>query len=174
MSDELFTLKPKFNFWVMLFPNLFAAIIVVFIAFSVSPLLARFITDLAGALHVSEFLILGLLHLFVFLVAFVTIMFAYYMNYQATTYSVYENKIDFEQGFINHQFTTINMTDIRELHCEQNFIQRMAHLGTIKIVTAANSASSQTGVSFNDIENVYDIYDKLKKLHENKTSNQHE
>ena len=94
-------------------------------------------------------------------------------NFEVTNYKIYQDRIEFEEGFINHGYTVLKLADIKEIHLTQNFIQRREELGTIKFVTAANSSYSMIGVgmagiAFKDIENSLAIYTKIKQLHENK------
>ena len=89
-------------------------------------------------------------------------------NFEATTYKVYKDRVEFEEGYINHKYTSIRMEDVKEIHLLQNFIQRKAELGTIKFVTAANNSTSSTGVCFQDIKNSNAVYAKIKQIHENK------
>ena len=88
-------------------------------------------------------------------------------NYEVTNYKVYNDRIEFEEGFINHKYTTILMVDIKEIHLEQNFIQRQAEVGSVRFVTAANNSTTSTGVYFRDIQNPIDVYTKVKQIHEN-------
>ena len=89
-------------------------------------------------------------------------------NFEATTYKVYADRIEFEEGFINHKYTVINMQDIKEIHLTQNFVQRWVGLGTIRFVTAANVTEGMSGVRFRCIENSKDIYTKVKQIQEGK------
>ena len=59
------------------------------------------------------------------------------------------------------------MVDIKEIHLDQNFIQRQAEVGTIRFVTAANNSTTSTGVCFRDITNSMAVYAKVKQIHEN-------
>ena len=59
------------------------------------------------------------------------------------------------------------MADIKEIHLNQNFIQRKAELGTIRFTTAANNSTTNTGICFRDIQNSMAIYAKIKQIHEN-------
>ena len=84
-------------------------------------------------------------------------------NYEVTSYKVYPDRVEFEEGFINHKYTTIKMEDIKEIHFVQNFIQRGHGIGTIKFITAANNPQSFTGVAFKDVENPNYIYQKVRQ-----------
>ena len=95
------------------------------------------------------------------------LMFMDRKNYEVTNYKIYNDRIEFEEGFINHKYTTIRMVDIKEIHLDQNFIQRKAEIGTIRFVTAANNSTTSTGVCFRDITNSMAVYAKVKQIHEN-------
>ena len=90
-----------------------------------------------------------------------------YLNYKATTYKVYDDRIEFEEGFINHKYTTLKWVDIKEIHFTQNFLQCIFGIGHIKFITAANTGYNgyNDGIKFRDIQNPKDIYDQLKKVH---------
>ncbi|MBO7556132.1 MAG: PH domain-containing protein [Alphaproteobacteria bacterium] len=87
-------------------------------------------------------------------------------NYDVTVYKTYRDRIEFEEGFINHKYTVIKMADIKEIRLTQNFLQRKVRLGTISFVTAANTYPTATGICFKDIENSADVYAEIKQLHE--------
>lgn len=85
------------------------------------------------------------------------------LNYNATHYDIYSDRIEFVEGFVNHKHTTINFYDVKEVHLTEGFIQRQFNLGSIKLVTAANTGVN-TGISLNDIENSNVIYKKIRLL----------
>lgn len=85
------------------------------------------------------------------------------LNYNATKYDIYADRIEFIEGFINHKYTTINFYDVKEVHLTKGFIQRQFGLGSINLVTAANTGIN-TGISLNDIENSNAIYKKIRLL----------
>ena len=89
-------------------------------------------------------------------------------NFEVTSYKLYPDRIEFEEGFINHKFVTIKMEDIKEIHLDQDFFHRLYNLGCIRFVTAANDSMSTTGLLFRDIENSLAVYTKVKQVHENK------
>ena len=79
------------------------------------------------------FFMAKMLYLVISLLAILITEFAIYMNYRATDYKVSEDKIEFNEGFINHQSMTVKFKDIKEIHLTQSFIQRIFKLGTIRI-----------------------------------------
>ena len=95
----------------------------------------------------------------------VVLLFSYLdkKNFEVTNYKIYNDRIGFDEGFINHKHTSILFKDIKEIHLDQNFIQRKYNIATIRFVTP----SVNLGVKFQDIENAQDVYTKVKEIHDN-------
>lgn len=165
MSEDLvMEIKPKFNLFARIFSeNLFIALFIsYFVWYGLSFVFMSMLqnsTDKTGTW--------ASLFWCSYLVIFLLLLFNNLLNYLATRYTVYNNRIDFEEGFIDHKNTTINLKDIREIHLTRSLIQRFFGLGTIRFVTAANTAESTSGVKFNDIQNSREVYEKVRELHEN-------
>ena len=90
-------------------------------------------------------------------------------NYNATEYLVYSDRIEFQEGFINSQFTVLKLSNVQEIHIRKSFLQKLYGLGTIRFVTSANalfsnSGINSTGIEFIDITNADTIYKKIKDL----------
>lgn len=91
-------------------------------------------------------------------------------KYKATEYTVYNSRIEFTEGFINLQDTTLMIKDIKEIYLRRSFIQNFYDLGTIRFVTAANAPATKessiykTGINFRDIKNSKTIYTEIKRL----------
>lgn len=101
-----------------------------------------------------------------YLVSIVILGFLDKKNFEVTSYKVYNDKIDFEEGFINHKHSSILFKDVKEIHLDQNFIQRKYNVATIRFITAANNPMGETSIRFQDIENVQYVYTKVKEIHE--------
>lgn len=84
-------------------------------------------------------------------------------NFEVTSYKIYNDRIGFDEGFINHKHISILFKDIKEIHLDQNFIQKKYNIATIRFVTP----SVNLGVKFQDIENAQDVYAKVKEIHDN-------
>ncbi|MEI8128219.1 MAG: PH domain-containing protein [bacterium] len=99
-------------------------------------------------------------------------------NYKFTEYIIYDDRIEFHEGFINTKFTTLSLIDIKEFHLEKSFFQKFWDLGTIRFITAANSNAPKsfgvydTGVNFRDIQNSSEVYAEIKKLMETQKAKQ--
>lgn len=105
--------------------------------------------------------------LMVDVIVIIFVLLSDYLNYNATIYKVFDDRIEFEEGFINHKYATLKWIDIKEIHFTQNFLQRMFGIGHIKFITAANTGYNgyNDGIKFRDIQKPKEIYDKLKRLH---------
>jgi len=165
MNENLIMeLKPKFNLIAVICSNLLVILITCLLLLSMFGPLFAISVEKNGGDAVRAFILssVGIVALILFLVVLNTLM-----NYLATRYTVYNNRIDFEEGFIDHKNTTINLKDIREIHLTRSLIQRICGLGTIRFVTAANTSDSTSGVKFNDIQNSRKVYEQVRELHEN-------
>ena len=173
MNEEiLLQVKPKYIWWIRALNKVCNPVgIVIFLmifAYIGVPLL--FLPDVLkesyGMSYICSIsLIIIALCLFLALIINIAIFFDK-KNFEVTNYKVYNDRIEFEEGFINHKYTTIQLKDIKEIHLEQNFFQRKAELGSIRFVTAANNSTTNTGVYFRDIENSKYVYAKVKEIHE--------
>ena len=171
-TEILLEIKPKYIDWVRTFsilcsPGCITTIIMFLCGFPITALVAELLMELLNINFVISLIITIILFLSLFLAGFALALFFDRKNYEVTTYRVFSDRIEFEEGFINHKYTTIRMADIKEIHLDQNFIQRKAELGTIRFTTAANNSTTNTGICFRDIQNSMAIYAKIKQIHEN-------
>ena len=173
-NEILIEVKPKFNNLVRLFSVnlLFAAgavyvisMFLFFILLAFSALLPK-ISILLG--QETSFMAICIFEFLLFITVLPLFLWLNKKNYEVTSYKVYSDRIEFEEGFINHKCTTIKICDVKEIHWTQNFLQRFANLATIRFVTPANNSATFSGVTFMDIENSKYIYAKLKQIQENK------
>ncbi len=171
-TEILLEIKPKYIDWVRTYailcsPGCITTLIIFLCGFPITALIAELLVELFNINFVMSLAITIILFLSLFLAGFALALFFDRKNYEATSYRVFGDRIEFEEGFINHKYTTIKMADIKEIHLDQNFIQRKAELGTIRFTTAANNSTSCTGICFRDIQNSMAIYAKIKQIHEN-------
>ena len=162
MKELLLELKPKFNALVRY--TFFLNIICSFGAAYIFSMLILF--TVLFQLKLPENLLFGaygVSYALLFLLSLMIIVAMDKKNFEVTSYKVYDDKIEFEEGFINHKYKTVKFADVKEIHHEQNFFQRKVGLGTIKFVTAAN-VGTRTGISFADIENSNEVYLKVKEI----------
>ena len=144
MSDEIILeVKPKYVNYVYFSQDFVSSLIIAtFISFTIGEFLFHL-----GLLWVI------ILFITIFIFSLGLNLFFIKKNLEAISYRIYSDKIDFEEGFINHN------------HLIQNYLQRFANIGTIKFITAASS-SSLTGLTFTDVENPREIYMKAKQVFE--------
>lgn len=156
MEEKLFSLKPEF----ILSKNIGINFIM---AFPVGVLAG--ITCLSWS-TMAIIIISGVTCFLWLFIAFINEKF----NYEATEYVVYASRIEFKEGFINLQDTTLMIKDIKEIYLRRSFIQNFYNLGTIRFVTAANAPAAKesniykTGINFRDIKDSVLIYNEIKKL----------
>ena len=81
-------------------------------------------------------------------------------QYNNSYYDFYKTKIVYKDKFMNVSETEIKYKHIREISIRQNFIQKFFNIGNIVLVTSAE----QGFIYIKDIENVYDIYNKVKEF----------
>ena len=122
-----------------------------------------------GQFYVYTYIIF--LIIFCVLFALLTAIIAYInkKNFEVTDYKVFDDRIDFDEGFINHKHVSVLFKDIKEIHLDQNFVQRKYNIATIRFVTPASNPNNQyanVGVKFQDIENAQYVYAKVKEIHE--------
>ena len=162
-TEVLLEIKPKYVDYIRFFYNIVISFLTILCVAMVDWLIPMFM-NLPEPQLWYVYIAINIL-LWLLLTGF--LMFLDRKNYQVTNYKVYNDRIEFEEGFINHKYTTIRMVDIKEIHLDQNFIQRQAEVGTIRFVTAANNSTTSTGVCFRDITNSMAVYAKVKQIHEN-------
>ena len=167
MSEEVvFEAKPRFVWYLSFFP------LGLLIASAFSCFFSMFTWGISDFLKFNQVFDLGFQTLilidFIFFIFIVLLwLFIEKKNYEVTEYKVYKDRLEFEEGFINHKYTTIKTADIKEVHFEQSFLQRVAGVGTIRIVTAANSSNgSYSGIFIRDIDNARYAYTKIKDIYE--------
>ena len=165
-QELLFEIKPKYNGLVRLISNPISANIGFFVGLGYMAFLIAENPDNYVLIYIFVFLLFGY--------GLAPFIFLYFdkKNFEVTKYKVYSDRVEFEEGFINHKYTTLQLKDVLEVHHTQNFFQRRVGLGTIKFLTAGNAETYKTrnynltGVAFRDIENSNVIYAKIKQLKE--------
>lgn len=161
-SNFLAEIKPQFNFWVRFYSmNFWYALSAVF-GTGLFLIIYFIVTDIETEL--GKFLY-PVVNTSAFFVTILFILIADKMNYSVTKYQINDDKIYFEEGFLNFKSKTISLNDVKEIHLTQNFIQKEFGLSTIKFITSANNSTNIDGIAFKDIENGEEIYKKIKELY---------
>lgn len=164
-GDLILEFKPKFVGWVR-----YIALIGVAYVVACAPVMIIWFASIFilpnGVSEPQIWINLAIIYLICMIFTHGILLFVDKKNFEVTSYKVYPDKIEFEEGFINHKYTTIKVEDIKEIHFSQSFIQRFAELGTIRFITAANVGTNYTGLTCTDIENPNVIYAKIKQVHE--------
>ena len=140
-------------------------IMVVLIATN-NPTVANLVENNQDELIVYIYILMMGLIMFMFPVSVLLLGFLDKKNFEVTSYKIYNDKIDFEECFINHKHSSILFKDVKEIHLDQNFIQRKYNVATVRFITAANNPMGETSIRFQDIENAQYVYTKIKEIHE--------
>ena len=85
-------------------------------------------------------------------------------SFEIASYKIYSDKIELEDGFFNHERVSVKIKDIEQIYYSQNFLQRIAGIGTISIIAASNVEEGYTNLKFRDIESPDIIYANIKKM----------
>ena len=179
MSELVLEVKPKFYLLSRIVANLnkevaitlaleglFMMVITLVLIATNNPTVANLVENNQDELIVYIYILIMGLIIFMFPVSVLLLGFLDKKNFEVTSYKVYNDKIDFEEGFINHKHTSILFKDVKEIHLDQNFIQRKYNVATIRFITAANNPIGETSIRFQDIENAQYVYTKAKEIHE--------
>ncbi|MBO7556131.1 MAG: PH domain-containing protein [Alphaproteobacteria bacterium] len=171
MNDEvLLELKPKFNRWEILILWLFASYASVFVYITLFAIIALVRRNPNATMSCGGY--------FITLCTYGSIwvtwkVFVIKRNYKATTYRVYRDRIQFDEGFIDHKNTVIKMSDIKEVQLSQGIFQKKEKIGSISFVTPANNSNhrrERTGIEFKDIENPKIVYEMIGKIYANQNN----
>lgn len=111
------------------------------------------------------------------LVAFFGIPVAAYVgkkyNYQKTSYKIFDDRIEFEEGFLTLQKKIIKFKDIQEVNLRKGILQRTCDLGTVRLSTPSAggsqyaspwSSSSRGAIDLKDLQNSDEAYETIKIL----------
>jgi uncharacterized membrane protein YdbT with pleckstrin-like domain len=100
------------------------------------------------------------------------------LNYSRTTYTFYDDRIEFEEGFFARNKKVIKYRDILEITLRQGILQRVVGLGTIYLGTLATGSGpranpfyalgfgniSASGVGVRDINDPDTVYAQIQRL----------
>ena len=162
-KDPIITTKPNFILKLFLLQNW-----PFFIAITVSVLLT---------LAAIEFMF----YTIVLLAVYVGYFFVRKNTYAKTTYSFFNTKLDYFEGFLTVEEKTIKYDRITEVNLRKGFFQRMFGVGTIILSTPATAGggggantgmavlggllgAGASGIHILDIKNPDEVYAKVKGL----------
>ena len=164
-SKFLFEIKPKFVPILYLLTNfrVWVALVSLILWVAVIQINGRSgYTEGLVVVYFDEFVISCYVLMFGFILFVIIMTYIGMKNYAATVYCVYDDRIEMNEGFINHQHISIFFDDIKEVHLTQNIVQCKYNVATIKVITAANNFD--TGIKLIDIEYADEVCEQLRKL----------
>lgn len=123
----------------------------------------------------------GAIAAFTFVAVPVVFMGLKWANYRTSAYRLFDDRIEFAEGFLTKQQKTVAFSDIREVSLGRGVLQRLTGLGSVYLATHATGggwgwsfsgasfgASSGSGVLLRDLadsETVYaDLRTRLERL----------
>lgn len=179
MEELILDIKPKFYWLQRAVANLRKEIIITFglefVALSLiigaliatnNPIVANLVENDQETLFIYVYILFMGLIVFIFPMAMLLLGFLDKKNFEVTSYKVYNDRINFDEGFINHKYRSILFKDIKEIHLDQNFIQKKYKIATLRFITAASNQVYEESIKFQDIENPQFVYTKVKELRE--------
>jgi membrane protein YdbS with pleckstrin-like domain len=171
---SMFSVRPVFIGWIALLYQLPFQLFL-------SLWSGAFFGGLISSLHVFP---KDSLHPFVFFGGIVFIGFplvAYFgkkLNYARTEYKFSEDRLEFDEGFINVTEKVVKFRDVKEVTLRKSIFQRTCDLGTIYLATDATGSSGHTnifnalgfgnisasGVGVCDIANPDETFERVRRL----------
>ena len=115
------------------------------------------------------------------LVAFLAIPAIYYfgrkLNYARTEYRFFDDRLEFEEGFLAINKKVIRYSDVKEVALRMGVLQRMCGLGSVYLATIATggpttnpfsalsfSNTSASGIVLRDIADPEQAYERIRTL----------
>ncbi len=102
-------------------------------------------------------------------------------NYRVTEYKFYDDRLEFQEGFLTNYKKTVQFEDVREVTLRKGVLQRVCGLGTVYLATQATGSAgssnnsnvffnigfgniSASGISVRDIANPDEVYCKIQEI----------
>lgn len=158
--------KPEFNIIYKLLSNLWKAIIYMFFICFLFTNLYKF----WSIYPVTLLWTIGIMLIYV-----VVKMILENMQYKDLEYNFYATKIEYKDGFLNKEEKELKYKYIREVTMNQNILERICGIGTIRIYTNASSGSygissshnstrGRNGIYIHCVEDVQEQYRTIKQI----------
>lgn len=83
-------------------------------------------------------------------------------TYDKTKYKIYDDRVEYAEGFFNVQNTRVRLNRVVDVHCKQSIPQKWYDLVTITLDLAGGGGKNS--VTIKDITNSGTIYEKVDEL----------
>ena len=109
----------------------------------------------------------------VYIITFAAVMYLLYLKafkeLQVTTYTIYPDRLEYYEGFLNRQQRTAVFDQVIDIHLTEGLLQQTKNAGTIVLITqqlvsAGNAKLSNRRVVLSNIPSPQEIYDLLRSL----------
>ncbi len=169
-----FQLKPKFNWGYKLVCTLGTAVLwaVIILFFAIGSIedIEILLELLSMAPIMPMAIVIGVVLLYTIIKLIIE-----KMQYDDLEYNFYNTKVEYKDGFLNKEEKELKYKYIREVTMNQNILERIFHIGTIRIFTNASSGMvygnskhnkmyGKNGLAVHCVENVGEQYKKVKEL----------
>lgn len=160
-------IKPTFNFGYKLLANIWRAILYTFIIYM---WVLDGIDEFGGIKPNIIGITLGIIAIYIIIkMIFEKIQYDHY------EYNFYNTKVEYIDGFLNKEEKELKYKYVREVTMNQNIIERLFKLGTIRIFTNAssgynsayggnNSMRNRNGIYIHCVTNVKEKYETIKEI----------
>lgn len=83
-------------------------------------------------------------------------------TYDETEYKIYDNRVEYAEGFFSVQNNRVQLNRVIDVHYKQSVPQKWYNLGTISL--DLSGGGSKNAITFKDIADPEQIYTKLDEL----------
>jgi len=88
-------------------------------------------------------------------------------TYKETTYKIFNDRVEYMEGFWTLEKKVVYFTDIKEIYCRRGVFQKMYGLGTIVLsspMTGSTMGVSRSGFKMRDVSNPDLLFKRLQGL----------
>ena len=150
---QYYVFGPLVSAFISIFPGMFALVISNMISRSFDPII-----------HFG---------LVVYVLSFAGVMYLLYLKCfkepQKTVYRIYENKLEYYEGFLNRRERTVVFDQVIDVQLSEGLLQQTKGAGSITLITQQLVSSgegklSNRSVVLNNVPNPQEVYDLLRSL----------
>ena len=162
-NEIRYTIKPEFNLLYKFITNLGRSLLYLLIICFIFTNLYKLWFIYPGTALITIGIMLGYI---------IIKMFFEKMQYNKLEYNFYLTKIEYKDGFLNKEEKELKYKSIREITMNQNILERLCGIGTIRIFTNASSGfgnprekgRSINGIYIHCVKNVQEQYKLVKQI----------
>lgn len=173
-NEVLLEVRPTFKFSYVVLPKLLdelkiiiiLIILIIFILNSMKIINNIPLYNTGTGSDITFFVPFILIWIIIPLIRFIWViskLFLYKKQYENYVYVFYNDRVIFKDSFLNKSEKELKYKYIREITKKQTFIQKYFNIGNIELFSNAENIFLN-GISMINIENVDDVYKKVKEI----------